>query len=302
MSAGTSTTIRSGLSSAKVDTVGATLIGLWIDEEPLLSGPARVAPHLGHHGAVLAPWPNRLAHGRYTFDDDTHQLAINDPPYGHALHGLVFDRRWRVLEHAISSVTMTHTLDGSQGYPFRVQVTVAYSLKNTVLRCDVTWENQGTTAAPFGVGFHPYFRPGPSPMAEWWLRVPASTFLGTDPLTALPTEPRDVVSTSYDFRSPRTLGEDRFSVAYERWPAPNEVPITLTDPRGWALSINASSAFRWVQVFSGHLPTAELSRRGLAIEPQTCPPNAFATGQDVINLAPGETGWASWSVSGTRST
>lgn len=301
MSAGKSIEIRSSHASATINTVGATLTGLWFEGDPIVSGPATVAPGLGHHGAVLAPWPNRLAHGRYRFHDLTHQLPINDASHGHAIHGLVFDRRWRVLEHSSESVSMTLTIEETAGYPFRVRIVIAYSLQDGALRCDAVWENESTTPAPFGIGFHPYFRPGPSPIAEWSLRIPASTFQGTDPLTALPTPAQDVAGTAYDFRASRAVGEDRFSVAYDRWPAPDDEPIMLSDPDGWVLSVHASREFRWVQAFTGHLPTLELSRQGFAIEPQTCPPNAFVTGQDVMDLAPGESGGASWSISGTRS-
>ncbi|MGV8895200.1 MAG: aldose 1-epimerase family protein [Rhodoglobus sp.] len=301
MNAHRSATIRSALASATVDTVGASLSGFTVEEQSLLSAPAQVAPQLGFHGAVLAPWPNRLAHGRYTFDGRSHQLPINDPDLGHALHGLVFDRPWEVLEQTRSAVTMTHILDESQGYPFQVAMTVTYSLEGSQLNCEASWQNRGSTPAPFGLGFHPYFRPGPSPMAEWSLTVPSTVFLDSDPATALPTGPRDVSGTPFDFRTPRPLGEEQFSVAYKREAAANAAPIMLTDHRGWTLSITASSCFRWAQVFSGHLPTAALSRRGIAIEMQTCPANAFATGQDVLRLAPGEAGSASWSVGATRS-
>ncbi len=206
MNADTSTTIRSELASATIDTIGATLMDFCVEGQSLLSAPAKVAPQFGYHGAVLAPWPNRLAHGRYTFAGHSHQLPINDSDFGHALHGLVFDRPWQVLERSRSAVMMTHTLDRLPGYPFRVMMTITYRLEGTRLRCDASWENHGTAPAPFGLGFHPYFRPGPSPIAEWSLTVPSSTFLATDPVTALPTGPREVEGTLFDFRTSRRLG------------------------------------------------------------------------------------------------
>lgn len=300
MSVGASLTIRSGRSSATVDSEGATLVDFRIGDDSLLSGPARVAPDLGHHGAVLAPWPNRLANGSFAFEGRRHQLPTNDPVYGHALHGLVFDQIWHVRDFTPSTVTMEHELRPMPGYPFRLRLTVHYALDDATLHCTAKWQNQSATHAPFGIGFHPYFRPGPSPIEEWRLQVPASTFLGTDRATALPTELRDVDGSAYDFRTPRALGEDRFSVAYRRPGDQADLAVTVTDTRGRMLSIAATSEFRWVQVFSGHLPDAGLSRRGLAIEPQTCPPNAFVSGQDVIAVAPGETGQGAWSVNASR--
>ncbi|MGD7786202.1 aldose-1-epimerase, partial [Escherichia coli] len=41
----------------------------------------------------------------------------------------------------------------------------------------------------------------------------------------------------------------------------------------------------WVQVYSGE----KLQRQGLAIEPMSCPPNAFNSGTDLLLLEPGKT-------------
>ncbi|MGV8882057.1 MAG: hypothetical protein ACOH19_07865 [Rhodoglobus sp.] len=292
--------IRSAHAVATIDTLGATLTGLWMNGESVLAGPTRVEPSWGHHGAVLAPWPNRLENGRYTTNGVAHQLPINDPAYGHAIHGLVFDQPWHVSRQTDSSVTVIHTVKGVSGYPFHIMITVSYSLVDMTLRCDALWENLGGTAAPFGVGFHPYFRPGPSPMSEWLLELPSSSFLGTDPHTALPGPRRDVGDSAQDFRVARPIGDDRFSLAYERTPAEVTLPIRLTDPAGWTLTVETSEAFGWIQVFSGHLPTPELSRTGLAIEPQTCAPNAFVITPDEVMLKPGEQGSGFWSVHGSR--
>jgi aldose 1-epimerase len=53
----------------------------------------------------------------------------------------------------------------------------------------------------------------------------------------------------------------------------------------------------WVQVHTGDLPDSRETRRGLALEPMTCPPDAFRSGRDVVTLAPGESWQASWRLS-----
>jgi len=53
-----------------------------------------------------------------------------------------------------------------------------------------------------------------------------------------------------------------------------------------------------VQVFTGDTLAGEQSRRsGLAVEPMTCPPNALATGQDLLVLEPGQAWSAPWGIS-----
>lgn len=291
-------TITCGGTHATVDSLGATLTELRIDDEPILAGPGRVAPELGHHGAVLTPWPNRLADGRYEFAGSTYRLPINDPAFGHAAHGLAFDQPWAMEHRSTSSVAFGRLVGGIDGYPFHVRVTVTYTVTATGLACDATWVNVGGESAPFGIGFHPYFRPGPSPLAEWTLRFAASSYLESDQSTALPTRQRHLDGSAFDFRVARTLGPDRFSIAYALSTGKDAGDITIADPAGLTLTIRTSAEYRWLQVFSGDLPSTALSRTGVGIEPQTCPPNAFVTGIDLIELAPGESGSAKWSVVG----
>ncbi|HWU31187.1 MAG TPA: galactose mutarotase, partial [Microbacterium sp.] len=52
----------------------------------------------------------------------------------------------------------------------------------------------------------------------------------------------------------------------------------------------------WVQVHTADLPDPAASRRGLAVEPMTCPPDAFNSGTDLIVLEPGAAHTAGWSI------
>lgn len=288
--------IHNGALSASVDTAGGTLLDLRVGGRSLLAGPGRVAPDLGHHGAVLAPWPNRVGHGRYAFAGTTHQLPIDDLPYGHAIHGFAYRHLWRLDHRSEVQVTMSTTVGPAPGYPFQVGLQVTYRLDEDRLVCDASWTNCGSAIAPFGLGFHPYLRPGPSPLETWTLQVPADLAMASDPATRLPLPPEPVAGTPADYRSPRALGDAAFSRAYRltRDTATDPGVVRLRDPTGPALDLGMSTGFRWVQVFTADLPAPDLRRRGLAVEPQTCPPNALATGEDLLRLAPGQSGGAHW--------
>ena len=56
----------------------------------------------------------------------------------------------------------------------------------------------------------------------------------------------------------------------------------------------AGKAYGYIQVFTGDLP--DVARRGLAVEPMTCPPQAFRTGEGLIRLEPGERIEARWGI------
>ncbi|HMG64288.1 MAG TPA: aldose epimerase, partial [Streptosporangiaceae bacterium] len=74
--------------------------------------------------------------------------------------------------------------------------------------------------------------------------------------------------------------------------------------RAWArlrgpgadLRLWASDGYRWLQVFTGDALGPDRARRAVAIEPMTCPPNAFVTGTDLLTLAPGEAVTHRWGL------
>jgi aldose 1-epimerase len=74
---------------------------------------------------------------------------------------------------------------------------------------------------------------------------------------------------------------------------------TRHEPGGWRVEVGdvavwADASWPYVQVFTGDLP--EVGRRGLAVEPMTCPPQAFRTGEGVLHLEPGERFRGEWGI------
>ena len=55
--------------------------------------------------------------------------------------------------------------------------------------------------------------------------------------------------------------------------------------RGTGIGAAITADTPWVQVYSGE----HVSRRGVAVEPMTCPPNAFNSHTDLAVLQPGQT-------------
>ncbi|KWX09966.1 galactose mutarotase, partial [Carbonactinospora thermoautotrophica] len=52
----------------------------------------------------------------------------------------------------------------------------------------------------------------------------------------------------------------------------------------------------WVQVHTADRPEPRFDRAGLAVEPMTCPPDAFNSGTDLVVLEPGAAHAASWTI------
>ena len=70
--------------------------------------------------------------------------------------------------------------------------------------------------------------------------------------------------------------------------------MTLRSPVS-SVGVSLSSDVRWLQVYSAD----DIDRVGVAVEPMTCPPNAFNSGTDVVALEPGATHTLSARIAGT---
>ena len=65
--------------------------------------------------------------------------------------------------------------------------------------------------------------------------------------------------------------------------------MLLTDDDGVGTVMTWDDRCRWLQLCIPDADNPRLERRALAVEPMTCPPDAFNSGVDLIVLAPGET-------------
>ena len=249
-------------------------------------------------GQVLAPWPNRLADGRYSFRGDAYQLPLTEPGKRNAIHGLVRWDVWRIGERSDNEVVMEHDLLPQDGYPFTIHLEARYRLGDEGLSVSITATNAGTKAAPYGVGMHPYLSLGVERIDDLELRAPGQRWLEADD-RGIPTGEADVAGTDYDFREPRRIGGTQLDTAFTDLIRGDDgrARIDLHAPAGTGVSVWLDEAFGHLMLFTGDaLPERGRRRAGLGVEPMTCPPNAFATGTDLIELEPGASTAASWGI------
>jgi aldose 1-epimerase len=287
--------IVGGDARAVVNQVGACVRVLEVDDRPYTETySADVAPPLGC-GAVLVPWPNRVAGGRWEWNGEPQQLALTEPERGNAIHGLVRSVAWERVDQTPSSVTLGVGIDVQPGWPVTLHTTVRYALGDDGLQVTHTVTNIGRTAVPFGVGAHPYPRAGTAPTDECTLRLSAASVLPLDTARMVPAgDPVTVEGTDFDFRVPRSLrGIDLDTPFTACTPVEGETTHELIGPDA-GVQLWTEPAFGWVQVFTANGFPAR--GRAVAIEPMTCPPNALQTGVDLITLDAGDTWSASWGI------
>jgi aldose 1-epimerase len=206
-------------------------------------------------GAVLMPWPNRIAEGRYEWEGVPQQLPVTEVSSGSAIHGLVRWASWSAVEREPARVAMELVLHPQPGYPFALRLRVEYRLEERGLVVRTEAENVGDRACPFGAGHHPY-------------------------LVAPSGRVDDLVVDG------EPIGERRLDDTTHR-------------PGGWRIEVAgaavwADAAWPYALLFTGDLP--DIGRRGLAVEPMTCPPQAFRTGESLLRLSPGDVFSGEWGI------
>jgi aldose 1-epimerase len=250
-------------------------------------------------GQVLAPWPNRIDGGSYEFGGSRHQLALTEPENGNAIHGLVRWSPWRPAEREADRVVMEHVVHPQPGYPFTLGLSVDYTLSDSGLTVRTTATNLGPDACPFGCGQHPYLTLGTPTVDVLELTAPGGRVLHSDE-RGLPVGSDEVDGGAYDFRSPRTLGATKLDNAFTELErdADGMARVTLREPGGAGLVLWVDESYGYLQLFTGD-PLPDVARRSLAVEPMTCAPNAFRTGEGLARLEPGRSTTSTWGIEPT---
>jgi aldose 1-epimerase len=248
-------------------------------------------------GQALIPWPNRIEDGSYEFDGRSHQLPIDDVDENDAIHGLVRWAAWSVEERDPHRVVMGHVIHPRPGFPFALSLAIEYVLSAEGLGVTVTATNIGDRTCPYGCGAHPYLQLGAPAVDSLNLQVPAHTVLRSND-RGLPVAAEPVAGTALDFRQARPIGSTQLDNAFTDLARDGDgrARVSLSDPAGAeSVTLWMDENYDYVMLFTGD-PLPDVARRSLAVEPMTCPPNAFRSGESLISLEPGRSITSRWGI------
>ena len=96
---------------------------------------------------------------------------------GHALHGLAHWADWTIDQAQAARASASFVLVPSDGYPWRLALSVVYELTDDGLTTTVTARNAGTGVAPYGTAPHPYLVAGEGRVDDWSFTLPAASYL-----------------------------------------------------------------------------------------------------------------------------
>ncbi|MEY3614888.1 MAG: hypothetical protein RL752_796 [Actinomycetota bacterium] len=277
-------TITSGDAAAVINLVGLALVGLRFGEYEVIPetdlGPKVFA------GTLLTPWPNRVEGGSYVFQGQRYQLEVRDG-MGNALHGMVDENLAEVLDAKTGYAKLQTEVLPTPGYPWQLRVEAEFELTSSTLTISYKVTNLSELAAPVGIGSHPYFPYTDGTTIEINAKIAAihgenMIPIGRQPAAELGLGPgrKALVSnlkldTQFSELADPVVSITNEQFGYEVW----------QQDANWLMVYNT-------QVF----PWATGPGNAIAIEPQTCPADAFNTGEDLRVIASGESTSMRWGV------
>lgn len=290
--------IRHGAHRAIVTEVGATLRHYSVEGADVVDGFDSEERSTAGRGQVLAPWPNRLDHGCYSFAGRDAHAALDEPELQNAIHGLVRWLPWKVASKEAAAVELACVLHPQPGYPWRLELRVGYRLEAGGLTVSFQARNGSGVPAPFGIGFHPYLTVGRI-VDDAVLQIPATQRLVLDD-RGLPVGIEPVTGSDLDFTRPKRIGSAKLDAGYTALVRGSDnvacAYLGTTDGRR-RVKLWADSVFRYLMVYTGDkMGSVARRRHAVAIEPMTCPPNALRSGTDLLVIEPGELVRGRWGL------
>ena len=126
--------------------------------------------------------------------------------------------------------------------------------------------------------------------------MPAATGIWSDE-RSLPARTGPVDGTELDFRAARPIGPTRIDNGFTGLDRDEAgiARVTLTGLRD-GVTVWFDRSYPYLMLSTGDV-LPDVARRSIAIEPMTCPPNAFQSGDALIRLEPGASFTGTWGIS-----
>jgi aldose 1-epimerase len=237
---------------------------------------------LSYKGPKLSPFPCRIAGGVYHFNGREYRFTRLFPD-GSAIHGLLFDRPFSILEATAGAGSATLLIEytysrDDPGYPFLYTCQVRYTLTaGDSLEIVTTVTNMDNTAIPVADGWHPYFRLG-GRVDGWQLQFHSAALLEFDNQLI----PTGRLSPYNAFESPRFIGDSRFDNCFSLKPGIVSAACELFNPaNGLRISFYPDASYPYLQLYT---PS---DRGSFAVENLSGAPDCFNNKMGLVVLAPG---------------
>jgi aldose 1-epimerase len=164
---------------------------------------------------ALIPYSNRIRDARFTFRERSYALVPNTPE-GHAIHGDVRKRPWRLTGQSASALELdfdSRRFDDIN-FPFPFAARLSYRLSGAELEIRAAVRNIGGEAMPAGIGFHPYYqRTLVAPDERVTLQAAVRGVFAEQ----VPTQPAVALRPEQDFSREKPVPSEGFDHCFTGW-------------------------------------------------------------------------------------
>ena len=168
-----------------------------------------------YFGAILGRYANWIDRGRFHLNGEAYQITLTDPP--NTIHGGKhgFDKRmWSVQLQTTSGPSVAarldyESMDGEEGFPGRLQVSVTYSLSDDgsfAIHYVATTDRDTVVNLSSHMNFNLTGAGSPDGVLRQLLTIHAQSYLPLDRSQLPLGQPAPVVDTPFDFRTPTAIG------------------------------------------------------------------------------------------------
>lgn len=232
--------------------------------------------------AILFPFANRIEDGKYQFKSKVYQLPCNEVTNSNAIHGLVYNKTFQLLNEDTRSNSARIELkyieeNGCEGFPFKYSVLLRYIISNDGLKLKMTVKNEDESTFPFTLGWHPYFISSDLSKSELFFNC-REKFI---------TNKRGIVTGKERFEEtmPVKLAKVKFDDAF----TVGADMVTLSTP-DYKVQINSSLKENNLQIYTPP------NSNGIALEPMVGVSNSFNNSIGLKTLDPNKSFEVEWDL------
>lgn len=192
-------------------------------------------------GAIIGRYANRIGNACFEIDGQFFPISANLPP--HQLHGgnEGFDRKvWKsesIEQYPNAKLTLSYlSRDGEEGFPGNLNVKTSFELTEDNELIILT---EAGTDKPTAINLthHDYFNlNGSGPIAEHWVMIPSTYYLGQDADYVATGNAHSVSGTVFNFNSSKQIEQD-----WDEWEGYDQSFVLDKEYRSWGLAARAFS-------------------------------------------------------------
>ncbi|WP_203256825.1 aldose 1-epimerase [Hyunsoonleella ulvae] len=261
---------------------GASLQELTLNNHEIIQDLSPLPYSDTYASSILFPFANRIKDGEYEFAGKTYQFEKNQAEEQNALHGLVYNKTFHVINEETTkdkaSITLEYVEQNTAiGFPYTYKIRVEYVFAQTLVDVKITIENTDTKVFPFTVGWHPYFTS--SNLYESHV-----SFDSTEKITL---GDRNITTGTESINNNDTI-QIKDSFFDDCWILNSDNVVFKTPD--YNLKFNATGNNNFVQLYT---PPRQNT---IAIEPTTGVSDSFNNKIGLNTLEPGKTYSITWSI------